>query len=80
MIKIKLFSILLCNALLAFTLLAEIKTPAVIGNNMVLQQNHKNPIWGWDNPGQDVEVLISGQSHKGKTDKEVVSAERAAWV
>ena len=70
MIKIKLFSILLCNAVLAFTLLAEIKTPAVIGNNMVLQQNHKNPIWGWDNPGQDVEVLISGQSHKGKTDKD----------
>ncbi len=69
MIKIKLFSILLCNAFFAFTLLAEIKTPAVIGNNMVLQQNHKNPIWGWDNPGQDVEVLISGQSHKGKTDK-----------
>ena len=70
MIKIKLFSILLCNALLPFTLLAEIKTPAVIGNNMVLQQNHKNPIWGWDNPRQDVEVLISGQSHKGKTDKD----------
>ena len=68
--KSKLFSILVCNALLAFTLLGEVKTPAIIGNNMVLQQNHKNTIWGWDNPGQDIEVFISGQSHYGKTDKD----------
>ena len=47
---------------------SEIKTPAVIGNNMVLQQNHKNPIWGWDNPGESVIVKIAGQSHKTKTD------------
>ena len=33
---------------------SEINTPAVIGDNMVLQQNHKNPIWGWDNPGNQL--------------------------
>ncbi|MDG1138790.1 MAG: sialate O-acetylesterase [Opitutales bacterium] len=42
----------------------EIRTPAVIGNHMVLQQNHPNPIWGWDKPGQSIEVTISGQNHK----------------
>ena len=47
---------------------SEIKTPAVIGNNMVLQQNHKNPIWGWDKPGEYVTVKISEQSHKTKVD------------
>ena len=35
---------------------------------MVLQQNHKNPIWGWDNPGEYVTVKISEQSHKTKVD------------
>ena len=69
MIKIKLSSILLCNAVLAFTLLAEIKTPAVIGNNMVLQQNHKNPIWGWDNPGESIKLTIANQSHETKVDQ-----------
>ena len=45
---------------------SEIKTPAVIGNNMVLQQNHKNPIWGWDNPGESVIVKIAGNRIKRK--------------
>ena len=35
---------------------------------MVLQQNHKNPIWGWDKPGEYVTVKISEQSHKTKVD------------
>ena len=70
MIKIKVLCFLLSNAIFACFLAGETKTPAIIGNNMVLQQNHQNPIWGWDNPGQSVEVLISGQSHKGKTDKD----------
>ena len=48
---------------------AELHTPAVIGNNMVLQQNHKNPIWGWDDPGKNVSVSIAGQSHRTKADK-----------
>ena len=46
------------------------KTPAIIGDNMVLQQNHKNPIWGRDDPGRSVEILISGQSHKSKADED----------
>ena len=66
---LKKFSIVLINAILLSFLNAEIRTPAIIGNNMVLQQNQKNSIWGWDNPGQSIEVLISGQSLKGKADK-----------
>ena len=47
---------------------SEIKTPSVIGDNMVLQQNQKNPIWGWDNPAETIIVKIAGQSHKTKAD------------
>jgi sialate O-acetylesterase len=38
---------------------AEIKLPAVIGSNMVLQQRSQAPLWGWDNPGQSVSVSAS---------------------
>ena len=48
--------------------MAEVKTPSIIGNNMVLQQNHKNPIWGWASPNQTVSVSIDTQSHKTKAD------------
>ena len=49
-------------------LMAELRTPAVIGNHMVLQQNHLNPIWGWDKPNTAIEVKISRQSHKTASD------------
>ena len=69
MVLIKVIFFLLNNAIFAHFLAGETKTPAIIGNNMVLQQNHLNPIWGWDNPGQTVEVLISDQSHQGRADQ-----------
>ena len=55
---------LLIYAFLVSWLAGEIRTPAIIGNHMVLQQNHPNPIWGWDLPEQSIEVTISGQNHK----------------
>ena len=48
--------------------IAEVKTPAVIGSNMVLQQNHENPIWGWADAGESINVSIAGQTHKVKAD------------
>lgn len=57
------------NLLLCSILKAETKTPAIIGSNMVLQQNHKNPIWGWDDPGQRVEIDLDGQSHITQADE-----------
>ena len=30
---------------------ADVKLPAIIGDNMVLQQGMKVPIWGWAAPG-----------------------------
>jgi hypothetical protein len=36
--------------------------PNVIGNNMVLQRDLPVPIWGWAEPGEQVNVSFDGQS------------------
>jgi sialate O-acetylesterase len=38
---------------------ADVKLPAVIGDNMVLQQGQKIAIWGWAEPGEEVMVGVS---------------------
>ncbi len=53
-------------AALAFSAQAEIKLPAIIGDNMVLQQKQTNPIWGWDTPGTKVTVTFGGQTKTGE--------------
>ena len=60
---------LLCLfTLLAVTARAELKLPAIIGDNMVLQQKQANPIWGWDAPGTEVKVTFAGQTKTAKAD------------
>ncbi len=43
-------------------LLAEIKLPAVIGDNMVLQRGKVVSIWGWADPGEEVTVSVDWQA------------------
>ncbi|MDB5191380.1 MAG: sialic acid-specific 9-O-acetylesterase [Segetibacter sp.] len=38
---------------------ATIKLPALIADNMVLQQNTKAALWGWANPGEVVNITTS---------------------
>jgi sialate O-acetylesterase len=40
----------------------QIKLPAVIGDNMVLQQNSEVALWGWGDPGS--EIKVSGSWNK----------------
>ena len=40
---------------------ALIKLPAVIGDNMVLQQGRPMPVWGWADPGERITVEFNGQ-------------------
>jgi len=44
--------------------LADVKLPAVISDNMVLQQGKKLSIWGWAKPGEEVMVGVSWHSMK----------------
>jgi sialate O-acetylesterase len=45
---------------------AAVKLPAVIGNDMVLQQGISLPIWGWAEKGEEVTVSVAGQTVSGK--------------
>ncbi|MDE0766785.1 MAG: sialate O-acetylesterase [Opitutaceae bacterium] len=47
---------------------ADVSTPSIFGDHMVLQRNHANPVWGWANPGEKVVITIAGQSHATKAD------------
>jgi sialate O-acetylesterase len=40
---------------------AAIKLPAIFGDNMVLQQKMKAPIWGWANAGEKVQVIFQNK-------------------
>lgn len=44
--------------------LADVKLPAVIGDNMVLQQGGKISIWGWADPGEEVMAGVSWHNMK----------------
>ncbi|HUF60431.1 MAG TPA: sialate O-acetylesterase [Verrucomicrobiales bacterium] len=43
------------------TVSAALRLPAVIGDNMVLQQQRENPIWGWAEAGQSISVTLGDQ-------------------
>lgn len=47
---------------------AELRLPAVFGDNMVLQCDQPLPIWGLANPGEEITVCIAGQTLTAKTD------------
>jgi len=47
---------------------AEVKLPAIFGNNMVLQQKIACPVWGTADAGEDVSVAIAGQTKTTKAD------------
>ena len=52
----------------------QIKLPAVIGDNMVLQQKSEVAIWGWGDPGSEIKVSGSWSKDtvKGKISNQSV--------
>ncbi len=56
-----LFSIIVLISVLILSVpsFGQIKLPAVIGDNMVLQQNSEVAIWGWGDPGSEIKVTGS---------------------
>ena len=53
--------------LLAPTVRAELKMPAIFSDHMVLQQKQADPIWGWDTPGTKVTVFFAGTNYSTTT-------------
>jgi sialate O-acetylesterase len=47
---------------------AELKLPAIFSDHAVLQREMKVPVWGWADPGEEVQVAIAGQTQKTTAD------------
>jgi len=52
---------LLLATVFAQSAFADVRVPAIIGDNMVLQQGKKIRIWGWANPNEKVSVVFANQ-------------------
>ena len=53
------------------TLLAKVTLPALVGDNMVLQQQSDVKIWGWSEPGASVKITTSwGSKGSVKSDND----------
>jgi len=51
---------------LAFTAVADVTMPPVLGNGMVLQRDLPVPVWGWADAGEKVSVTFAGQTKTAK--------------
>ncbi len=47
---------------------ADIRLPGIIADNMILQRNISNKIWGWADSGEKITVLFKNQSYTTTTD------------
>jgi len=47
---------------------AGVKLPAIFSDHMILQNNAAVPVWGWADPGEQVEVSITGQTKNAVAD------------
>jgi sialate O-acetylesterase len=52
---------ILAILVMAGSLQAEVRLPAVISDHMVLQSGAKAKVWGWADPGEEITVSIAGQ-------------------
>jgi len=50
------------------TCFADIKLPGIIADNMILQRNMSNKIWGWADSGEKITIVINNQSYKTTSD------------
>jgi hypothetical protein len=53
--------------LLASISAADIRLPAVVGDNMVLQSGGKVTLWGWADPGEQIAIRMSWQAEGRRT-------------
>jgi sialate O-acetylesterase len=47
---------------------ADVRVPALFSDHMVLQRNHANPIWGWADPGEKIDVVLGDQTKHATAD------------
>ncbi len=67
--RLSLLLVPLLVLLLAVTASADVTLPRLIGDNMVLQRDKPLPIWGWDEAGQQVTVVLGQAKATAKAGK-----------
>jgi hypothetical protein len=61
--------------ILSFTISAQVKLPALVSDNMVLQQNTKVNLWGWASPNEKINIQLGWQN----ASKEVIADPEGNW-
>jgi len=49
---------------------AEVRTPAVFGDHMVLQRERPLRLWGWADPGEEVQVQLAERTASTRADEQ----------
>jgi sialate O-acetylesterase len=71
------FLLFMCfSALFSLSAFSEIRLPAIISDNMILQQNKKVALWGWASPGEKI-TITAGWSKKNVP---VVTGKDGKWL
>lgn len=68
--SLKLAFLVVLSFLLNISLWANVKLPALVGDNMVLQRDSKINLWGWADPGEKVGILFQNKQLTMKTGKD----------
>ncbi|HJQ24074.1 MAG TPA: sialate O-acetylesterase [Blastocatellia bacterium] len=66
--RLKAIILTLTFAAFAAAARADVRLPALVGDNMVVQQNVPARVWGWAAPGEQVTVTMAGKSAKATAD------------
>ena len=71
----RLFALLLALAAVGLVpaVRADVRLPAILGSNMVLQRDREVPLWGWAEPGEKVTVTF------GTEKKEATADDKGRW-
>ncbi|WP_282037931.1 sialate O-acetylesterase [Saccharicrinis aurantiacus] len=65
----KVLTLIMVLSISTISLYADVKLPSIFGSHMVLQQNHRNPIWGTAKKSEKISISIANQTHKAIADK-----------
>ena len=53
----------------------DVRLPAILSDNMVLQRDAAVPIWGWANPGEEISVRCEWTENEVK----IITNQTGAW-
>ncbi len=61
--KSKIFFILLFS-IVSNVLFAQLRLPALVSDNLILQRNAENKIWGWASPNESVKIVFPDETYQ----------------